>query len=233
VPQQGVFPIDPQTNFSFLISQSDIAIDLRNDPFSLKITRSSTGATLFNTQGQDLIFSEHYLEWTSQVDSEHLYGIGERFQQGFRKGDGKWTNFNRDRGKVIDHGTGLQTYGYYPFYLLKEQKNLFHINYLRSSNALDIIKSTKEGKHYITYKIIGGIFDFRFFLGEEDPESLFQRLHKYSGASAIPPFWSLGFHQCKHGYQNITYLDNVVKGYEENGLPLDTIWTDIEYMVGY
>ena len=35
----------------------------------------------------------------------------------FRKKEGKWTIFNRDSGQIIDEGTGLQTYGYYPFYL--------------------------------------------------------------------------------------------------------------------
>ena len=35
----------------------------------------------------------------------------------FRKKEGKWTIFNRDRGQIMDEGTGLQTYGYYPFYL--------------------------------------------------------------------------------------------------------------------
>ncbi len=87
----------------------------------------------------------------------------------FRKKDGKWTVFSRDRGQVIDKGEGKQTYGYYPFYMLKERGNLFHINYLRSSNAMDVIKSRDDSKIYITYKVIGGIFDFRFFLGELNP----------------------------------------------------------------
>jgi len=87
--------------------------------------------------------------------------------ESFRKKDGKWTVFNRDRGQCIDRGQGLQTYGYYPFYLLREtgSARLFHINYLRSSNAMDVIKSTVGGKHFVTYKVIGGILDFRFFLG--------------------------------------------------------------------
>jgi len=71
---------------------------------------------------------------------------------------------------VIDRGEGKQTYGYYPLYLMRERKNVFHINYFRSSNAMDVIKSTKNNKHYLTFKVIGGIVDLRFFLGEESPE---------------------------------------------------------------
>jgi hypothetical protein len=33
---------------------------------------------------------------------------------------------------------------------------------------MDVIKSTNQGKNFITYKVIGGIFDFRFFLGEQN-----------------------------------------------------------------
>jgi len=69
-----------------------------------------------------------------------MYGLGERFSSSFRVKDGKWTIFNRDRGFGIDKGTGDQTYSYFPFYLIREKDNYFHINYFRSSNAMDVIK---------------------------------------------------------------------------------------------
>jgi alpha-glucosidase (family GH31 glycosyl hydrolase) len=179
------------------------------------------------------VFSDHYLEIGTQVDSDYIYGIGERFLNSFRKTDGKWTVFNRDRGQVIDKGEGLQTYGYYPFYMLRERGALFHINYFRSSNALDIIKSTKDNKHYLTNKVIGGILDFRFFLGEQSPEGTLEKMNLYMGRSIVPPFWSFGFHQCRWGYKNVDALENVLQNYEKNDLPLDSIWSDIDYMIDY
>lgn len=34
---------------------------------------------------------------------------------------------------------------------------------------MDVIRETKLNKTYLTYKVIGGIFDFRFFLGKQNP----------------------------------------------------------------
>ncbi len=57
-----------------------------------------------------------------------------------------------------------------------------------------------------------------------------QKFHNYLGPSHTPPFWSLGFHQSRWGYNNITALENVIEKYKENGIPLDTIWSDIDYV---
>lgn len=166
IPQKNPFPVDPLANFSFPISLAGVHFDYSENPFDFRITRKLNDAVLFSTHGREFIYSDKYLEITTEIASDFVYGIGERFQDSFRKKDGKWTVFNRDRGQVVDHGDGQQTYGYYPFYFLREPHyNLFHINYLRSSNAMDVIKSKDGSRHYITYKIIGGIFDFRFFLG--------------------------------------------------------------------
>jgi alpha-glucosidase (family GH31 glycosyl hydrolase) len=49
----------------------------------------------------------------------------------------------------------------------------------------------------------------------------------------MPPFWSLGFHQSKWGYNNVSALTDVMQKYQDYQIPLDVIWSDIDYMVGY
>lgn len=138
--------------------------------------------------------------------------------------------FPRDRGQMMDYGLGKQTHGYYPIYLLRDNGKKFHISYFRSSNALDAIVESHENRYKVTYKTIGGIIDIRLFLGQNNAETLLNRLHNYMGRSAVPPFWSLGFHQCKWGYNNVSVLENVIAQFAKNDIPLDTIWSDIDYM---
>lgn len=158
--------MDPCNNFSYPIALASIRLNYSKDPFDFTIIRKSTNATLFSTLSGELIFSDYYLQITTQTDTTYNYGLGERFNPGFRLRDGQWTIFTRDRGQVIDKGEGKQTYGYYPFYLQIERADKYHINYFRSSSAMDLLKSTKDSNSYFTYKVIGGIFDFRFMLGE-------------------------------------------------------------------
>lgn len=40
----------------------------------------------------------------------------------------------------------------------------------------------------------------------------------------------MGFHQSRWGYVNVSMLEDVLKKYKENDIPLDALWSDIDYM---
>lgn len=92
---------------------------------------------------------------------------------------------------------------------MREKSGLFHVSYYRTSNAMDAIKTTgntPEHLNYLIYKTIGGIVDFRFFLGDSNPETAIYKFSIYSGRADLPPFWSFGYHQCRWGYKSFLEL---------------------------
>lgn len=40
----------------------------------------------------------------------------------------------------------------------------------------------------------------------------------------MQPFWGLGFHQCRYGYQDAYNVAEVVSNYSVAGIPLETMW---------
>lgn len=78
----------------------------------------------------------------------------------------------------------------------------------------------------------GGFVDLYYFTEGTFDETV-KEYHKLVGAPVLPPLWGLGWHQCRYGYMSDQELDDVVKGYTTEQIPLDVIWSDIEYMEKY
>ena len=68
------------------------------------------------------------------------------------------------------------------------------------------------GANSLTYRTIGGVLDFYFFLGPQ-PEGVVQQYQEVIGRPHMPPYWGLGFHNCRYGYPNLETLEAVVANY--------------------
>ena len=51
-----------------------------------------------------------------------------------------------------------------------------------------------------------------------------------TGASYIPPRWAFGYQQSRWSYKTNEEVRAVAKGFRDNGIPLDSIYLDIDYM---
>ncbi|KAG7086321.1 hypothetical protein E1B28_002284 [Marasmius oreades] len=91
------------------------------------------------------------------------------------------------------------------------------------------INDTQPGVTSIEYNVIGGVLDFYFFAGS-NPLEVSREYAKIAGAPAEVPYWSFGLHQCRFGYQNFVDVAGVITNYSAAGIPLETMWTDIDYM---
>ena len=51
-----------------------------------------------------------------------------------------------------------------------------------------------------------------------------------TGASYIPPRWAFGYQQSRWSYKTNEEVRAIAKGFRDNGIPLDSIYLDIDYM---
>lgn len=77
---------------------------------------------------------------------------------------------------------------------------------------------------------MGGIVDIKFFFGGSDPRKVIDKYHRYVNGWALHPFWSSGWHQSRWGYNSSSLLLEVVSNYTKYQLPLDVMWSDLDYM---
>ncbi|KAL2021900.1 hypothetical protein VTK56DRAFT_6495 [Thermocarpiscus australiensis] len=202
---------------------------LTKDPFSFNVTRQSTGEVLFDTSGTSLIFESQYVRLrTNLPENPNLYGLGEHSDD-FRL---PFDNYTRTlwnaESPFLPNRANL--YGSHPVYFDHRGESGTHGVFLLSSSGMDIrLDQTESGGKYLEYNTIGGVLDFYFLAGPE-PASVSKQYAEVVGLPAMMPYWTFGFHQCKYGWNDIDHVAQVVANYSAAGIPLETVWGDIDYM---
>jgi len=234
VPHEHPFPHSDYTKRYSPYDNALVTVNVTQSPFSYKIIRKATNEVIFDSSVGDLIYSDYYVQFSTALATPNIFGFGERNYKMNLGPDGTYSVLTKDSPLDIETGeSGHSTYGYHPVYLLREKSNAFSMALLRSSVGMDLVF---EGGKNLTYKVMGGIIDLNFFLGgdvQNAPETVVKQYHSYLGGWTLQPFWSFGFHQCKWGYQNVLELEQVLANYSQYALPLDVMWSDIDYMQSY
>ncbi|XP_024517857.1 probable alpha-glucosidase Os06g0675700 [Selaginella moellendorffii] len=211
------------------ITSPKLQLSYTVNPFSFTVTRVSNGEILFDSpSSSSFVFKDQYLEISTRIPAQAaLYGLGESTRSdGFRiLPNSTYTLWAADTGA---DNTDVNLYGSHPFYMDVRSGGQAYGVLLLNSNGMDV---NYEGE-FLTYKVLGGVFDFYFFAGPS-PLSVVQQYTALVGKPAAMPYWSLGFHQCRWGYKNVSQVEHVVAEYKKANLPLEVMWNDIDHMDVY
>ncbi|AEO70510.1 glycoside hydrolase family 31 protein [Thermothielavioides terrestris NRRL 8126] len=230
-------------------SDSALIVSWSNDPtFSFSVKRRETNDTLFSTEGKVLVYEDQFVEFASALPERYnLYGLGEVIH-GFRLGDNLTrTLFAADVGDTID----ANLYGSHPIYLdtryfvaddsgeltyvqnTTDKANKYvsytHGVFLRNAHAQEILLRPSS----VTWRTLGGSIDLYFYSGPKAQDVIRAYQQTAVGLPAMQQYWSLGFHQCRWGYKSWAEVEDVVDNFARFEIPLETIWTDIDYMKQY
>ncbi|KAF6262828.1 glycosyl hydrolases family 31-domain-containing protein [Scenedesmus sp. NREL 46B-D3] len=226
VPESIVPRPGPQPGLSSSQLTYDVLDLAQGQPFALHVIRKADGSAIFDTTGHRFLFKDQYIQLTTALPADaDVYGLGEFTNPAglMMPRDGRtlalWA---RDISSANEYAN---LYGVHPFYVQTNKDGSSHGVLLLNSNGMDVAADATA----LTYKVIGGLVDLYFFTGPS-PEEVVRQYHQVIGRPALPPYWSLGLHQSKWGYPNLEYVQDVVANHSAAGLPLETIWSDIDYM---
>ncbi|KAH7018521.1 family 31 glycosyl hydrolase [Microdochium trichocladiopsis] len=238
---------------AFNAKHADLVFSFGNDPtFAFEVARRSSGEVLFSTAGTKIVYEDQFIEFRSSLPKDYnLYGLGETMHS-LRLGNNLTrTLFAADVGDVID----ANLYGSHPFYLetryYKVDKQTGTRTYVSNITTAEDKKADYESESHgvfqrnahaqevllhperVTWRAIGGGIDLYFYAGPSQEAVTKTYQTSTVGLPAMQQYWTFGYHQCRWGYRDWTELERVVDRFEKARIPLETIWSDIDYMRGY
>ncbi|XP_032084957.1 neutral alpha-glucosidase C isoform X2 [Thamnophis elegans] len=181
---------------------------------------------------------------------KHVYGIPQHAETLLLKNtsdDNVYRLYNLDVfGYTIHSKMGI--YGSVPLLLAHKPDQTIGVFWLNSSETLveistkastkvlpsqtpDMSKQMVVPQTDVRWMSESGIIDM-FILKGPSPFDIFKQYGQLTGTQALPPLFSLGYHQCRWNYEDEDDVEKVDAGFDTFDIPYDVIWLDIEHTDG-
>ncbi|XP_061467295.1 neutral alpha-glucosidase C isoform X2 [Rhineura floridana] len=181
---------------------------------------------------------------------EHVYGIPQHAETLLLKNTSHsdaYRLYNLDVfGYKIHSKMGI--YGSVPLLLAHKPDRTIGIFWLNSSETLveiatkaamevlpsrapDISKQRVLPQTDVRWMSESGIIDTFILMGPL-PFDIFKQYAQLTGTQALPPLFSLGYHQCRWNYKDEEDVEDVDAGFDVSDIPYDVMWLDIEHTDG-
>ncbi|XP_006883279.1 PREDICTED: neutral alpha-glucosidase C [Elephantulus edwardii] len=181
---------------------------------------------------------------------KHLYGIpqhAESHQLKNTSDEDAYRLYNLDvYGYKIHSKMGV--YGSVPYLLAHKLGRTVGIFWLNASETLleintepaiedtltqmdSVAQQKVKSQTNVHWMSESGIIDV-FLLTGPTPSDVFKQYAHLTGRQAMPPLFSLGYHQCRWNYEDEQDVKAVDAGFDKHDIPYDVMWLDIEHTEG-
>ena len=215
----------------------DFGLEINEDPekpFYVSLTNKESGELIFTTENTDFVYTDVFIGFAGLFSSNDVYGFGERYHR-LKLGDGKFTMWPRDPGGIHEDTAvgGGNAMGIHPLGFHRTAKHSFVGLLFNNINCQDLFIQSNyvEGNNHVLleHRTLGGVIDYYITLNDSPDKALIS-IHDVIGNPTIPPYWSLGFHQCRWGYNSEVDMRNIYTNFTKYELPIDTFWGDIDVL---
>ena len=158
--------------------------------------------------------------------SDRIYGLGEA-NRGINKRGYTYTSWCSDDPNHTEDKVSL--YGAHNF-LLIHTDNVFGLFFDYPSEITFDIAYTQ----FDTLTVSAGNADLDLYvITGMSAKDVLRQFRRIIGSSYLPPLWAFGYGQSRWGYKTEQDFFDILNGYRENHLPIDSIYMDIDYMDHY
>ena len=169
------------------------------------------------------VFTERDGKFTYALEKDDLvYGLGEAVR-GINKRGWLYESCNEDDPIITEKRTSL--YGAHNFFVVTGKRGSFGAFFDCADRVVFDVGYTDGDELAVTAE------DFDLYIVEgESVQTIVREFRRLIGQSYIPPKWAFGFGQSRWGYKCEEDIRTVFEEYKKNGMPLDMIYLDIDYM---
>ena len=186
---------------------------------------------LLEAEGHDVanLNKDYAVQQLFKLNSDdRFYGMGDK--TGFLNKRGyAYENWNSDIPQ-IHHENMPALYKSIPFVIGKAPGYTYGLFFDNTFHSY--MDFGKESADYFYYGADDGNFDMYFMCGEKMPD-IVEHYTYLTGRAPLPQLWTLGYHQCRWGYESANDIREVAQKMRQHQIPCESVQYDIDYMDGF
>jgi len=212
--------------------------ELTTDSLKIVLIKNPISLKIYNRKNQVLCEDYQPFSYTWQgtevtnykklFPDEKFLGLGEKTGNVNRRGD-KFENWNSDVPAYAINADPI--YQSIPFYMGVHDKVTYGI-FLDNSFRTKFNFGASTDEQFSYFSAANGEMNYYVF-GASSLAGIIRDYTWLTGRMSMPPFWSLGYQQCRWSYFPESEVLRLANTFRDKQIPCDVIYLDIDYMDSY